>query len=126
MTQFYIIDIFTYIKKEGKNHNIWSIVEILDFLNELFGINVLIKEILLTSYHLFFIADEIDAESQAFFENEPVNSISKQEGLNNIAGWLSFTAPKLSKLGKRKISPEIPLEPEFVSSTWIDLQNRGT
>ena len=75
---------------------------------------------------LFFIADEIDAESQAFFENEPVNSISKQEGYNNIAGWLSYTAPKLSKLGKRKISPEIPLEPEFVSSTWIDLQNRGT
>ena len=75
---------------------------------------------------MFFIADEIDAESQAFFENEPVNSISKQEGLTYISGWLSFTAPKLSKLGKRKLDPEVPLEPEFVSSTWIDLQNQGT
>ena len=64
------------------------------------------------------IADEIDAEND--------NSKSKKEGYNNIAGWLSFTAPKLSKLGKRKSQPDMPLEPEFMSSSWIDLQNQGT
>ena len=58
-------------------------------------------------------------------EVEPENSVSKAEGYNNIAGWLCFTAPKLSKLGKRKSEPGQTLESEFVVSAWIDLQNAG-
>ena len=58
-------------------------------------------------------------------EVEPENSVSKAEGYNNIAGWLCFTAPKLSKLGKRKSSPDQTLESEFVVSDWIDLQSQG-
>ena len=49
-------------------------------------------------------------------EAEPENSVSKAEGYNNIAGWLCFTAPKLSKLGRRKSSPDQTLESEFVVS----------
>ena len=58
-------------------------------------------------------------------EAEPENSVSKAEGYNNIAGWLCFTAPKLSKLGKRKSEPDQTLESEFVVSEWIDLQSAG-
>ena len=58
-------------------------------------------------------------------EAEPENSVSKAEGYNNIAGWLCFTAPKLSKLGKRKSAPDQTLESEFVVSDWIDLQSQG-
>ena len=54
-------------------------------------------------------------------------SFSASEGFKNIAGWLCFKSPKLSKLGKRKHEfingPES--EPEFVASAWIDLQNQG-
>ena len=56
---------------------------------------------------------------------EEENSVSKAEGYNNIAGWLCFTSPKLSKLGKRKSQPDEVLEPEFVASSWIDRQSQG-
>ena len=67
----------------------------------------------------------VDHEIDVIAEVEPENSVSKAEGYNNIAGWLCFTAPKLSKLGKRKSEPDQTLESEFVVSAWIDLQSAG-
>ena len=51
------------------------------------------------------------------------NSISKTEGYKNIAGWLCYKAPKLSKLGKRKLELQESDEPGFCKSAWLDLKN---
>ena len=75
-------------------------------------------------YHttLYQKGDEIEAIMD---NTEEENSVSKAEGYNNIAGWLCFTSPKLSKLGKRKSQPDEVLEPEFITSSWIDRQSQG-
>ena len=74
----------------------------------------------------YVIVDEMDIDSETVIDSEEEpNSVSKHEGFVNIAGWLCFKSPKLSKLGKRKHEITLEEEPEFALSQWIDLQNRG-
>ena len=52
--------------------------------------------------------------------------MSEYNGFVNIAGWLCFKSPKLSKLGKRKRDITLEEEPEFAMSDWIDRQSQGS